>query len=58
MNQRETDYFALRETYAHLLGKRWTGNRLFGCYEIIRDYYKEFLAVSYTHLTLPTKRIV
>ena len=43
MNQRETDYLALRETYAHMLGKRWTGNRLFGCYEIIRDYYKEFL---------------
>ena len=43
MNQRETDYLALRDTYAHLLGKRWTGNRLFGCYEIIREYYKEFL---------------
>ena len=43
MNQRETDYLALRDTYAHLLGKRWTGNRLFGCYEIIRDYYREFL---------------
>ena len=36
---REEDYLALRETYAHLLGKKWTGNRLFGCYEIIRDYY-------------------
>ena len=43
MNQREETYFALRETYSHMLGKRWTGNRLFGCYEIIRDYYKEFL---------------
>ena len=43
MNQREENYLALRETYSHMLGKRWTGNRLFGCYEIIRDYYKEFL---------------
>ena len=43
MNQREETYFALRETYSHMLGKRWTGNRLFGCYEIIRDYYREFL---------------
>ena len=37
MNQRELDYFDIREKYQHLLGKRWTGNRLFGCYEIIRD---------------------
>ena len=43
MNQRELDYFDIREKYEHLLGKRWTGNRLFGCYEIIREYYKEFL---------------
>ena len=43
MNQRELDYFDIREKYEHLLGKRWTGNRLFGCYEIIREYYKEYL---------------
>ena len=43
MNQREETYFALRETYSHMLGKRWTGNRLFGCYEIIREWYKEYL---------------
>ena len=43
MNQRELDYFDIREKYEHLLGKRWTGNRLFGCYEIIREWYKEYL---------------
>ncbi len=43
MNQRELDYFDIREKYQHLLGKRWTGNRLFGCYEIIREWYKEYL---------------
>ena len=43
MNQRELDYFDIREKYQHLLGKRWTGNRMFGCYEIIREWYKEYL---------------
>ena len=41
MNQREKTLIALRERYKHLLGHKWTGNRLFGCYEIIRKYYRE-----------------
>jgi len=43
VSDREKKYLDLRDTYAHLLGKKWTGNRLFGCYEIIRDYYRESL---------------
>lgn len=41
MNQREKTLIALRERYKHLLGHKWTGNRMFGCYEIIRKYYRE-----------------
>ena len=41
MNQREKTLIALRERYKHLLGDVWTGNRMFGCYEIIRKYYRE-----------------
>ena len=27
-------------------------------YDVMRDFYKDYNPVSYTHLTLPTKRIV
>ena len=31
---------ALREQYKDLIGLPWTGRRIYGCYEIIRKYFK------------------
>ena len=43
MHPRESKLIALRERHSDLLGHKWTGNRLFGCYEIIRKYYRKEL---------------
>ena len=32
---------SLQEEYKDLIGRPWTGRRIFGCYNIIRDYYRE-----------------
>ena len=37
---RKEKMIALREQYKDLLGLPWTGRRIYGCYEIIRKYYK------------------
>tara|TARA_A100001201_G_scaffold137437_1_gene127334 strand:- start:85 stop:564 length:480 start_codon:yes stop_codon:yes gene_type:complete len=37
---REDKQFALEDQYESLLGHTWKGRRLFGCYEIIRKFYK------------------
>ncbi len=39
-NSRSDKMRDLREEYKDLLGLPWTGRRMFGCYEIIRKYYK------------------
>lgn len=37
---RKEEMIALREQYSDLIGIPWTGRRIYGCYEIIRKYYK------------------
>ena len=37
---RKEEMIALRDQYSDLIGLPWTGRRIYGCYEIIRKYYK------------------
>ena len=38
---RSKKLMSLQEEYKDLIGRPWTGRRIFGCYNIIRDYYRE-----------------
>jgi len=40
MTKRDQEFMSLQEEYADLLGHVWKGNKMYGCYEIIRKYYK------------------
>jgi len=40
MSNRDNEWFAINEQWKDLIGLPWTGRRIYGCYEIIRKYFK------------------
>lgn len=40
LKTREEEYFEINERYKDLIGLPWTGTRVYGCYEVIRQYFK------------------